>query len=145
MRHSLRTDALQITACALFAGVTFSLAACRSPAESSRGGPSATVAPLPALYAGYSALDYHSKGAPKFAKEHAAEIAYAISREAPIDRPKLRYTMALADHGMQRVFVIFRDTGQPSDTRLRQLYVVLNLRNVNYDPYANTIVAQPPS
>jgi hypothetical protein len=51
--------------------------------------------------------------------------------------------MALTGRGDQRVFIIFRDIGQPADTTLRQLYVVLNLRNVNYDPFTNTIVAQP--
>ncbi|HUN28598.1 MAG TPA: hypothetical protein VMV65_02225 [Alphaproteobacteria bacterium] len=52
--------------------------------------------------------------------------------------------MARTGRGDQRVFIIFRDIGQPADPSLKQLYVVLNLRNVNYDPFTNTIVAQAP-
>ncbi len=97
----------------------------------------------PSLYAGYPALDYQSKSAPAFARDHRHEIAETLRRTTPADRRRLRYTMALTGRGDQRVFVIFRDIEQPADTTLRQLYVVLNLRNVNYDPFTNTIVAQP--
>lgn len=133
------------TACRL--GLAFAVSAafvgCSHHVSSAAAAPSPPVSSPAQLSAGYSASAYLSSEAPAFARGHRHEITEALRRATPADRSRLRYTMALTGRGDQRVFIIFRDIGQPADTTLRQLYVVLNLRNVNYDPFTNTIVAQP--
>ena len=95
-------------------------------------------------HGGYSAECFRCKNAPAFAREHSKEILAALKSVPSSERSKIRYAMAWLSYAYPRVFVIFKDIGQPKDSNLTQYYVVLNLPNTAYDPTTNSVVAEPP-
>ncbi|HUN28597.1 MAG TPA: hypothetical protein VMV65_02220 [Alphaproteobacteria bacterium] len=114
------------------------VAAFAAPANGQRAS-----SPSPSLFAGYPAVDYLSKSAPAFSKPHRSEIAEALLHASAANKKRLRYTMAYLSSSYPKVFVIFLDVGQPTQPGLSRYYVIVNMRNGNYDPKTNTVVPQP--